>query len=175
VPADGPAPGIRPGAGSCASKRSQSGRRAEFGQNGRQVNFGEVINEQVGGRGAAIHDDEVRFFQRREDSVEFTPVIQIEKAGVGMKPFQRRIFVVAINRDGRDAFVLEELHEVDGEETLADTAFAMEHEVETFHVLSGLSIRTCAMRGPRLRVCGVSPALESASDSCNGRSAAGSD
>jgi hypothetical protein len=92
-----------------------------------------------------------------------------------MKPLQRRIFVVAINRDVRDAFVFEELNEVDGEETFADTAFAIEYEVETFHVLSGLSIRTCAMRGPRLRACGISPPLESTSDSCNGRSAAGSD
>jgi hypothetical protein len=51
--------------------------------------------------------------------------MQIEKASVGMKPFQRRIFVVAINRSGRDAFVFEELHEVDGEEAFADPAFAI--------------------------------------------------
>jgi hypothetical protein len=66
-----------------------------------------------------------------------------------MKPLQRRILVVTVNRDVRDAFVLEELDEIDGEETFPHTAFAVEDEVETFHVLAGLSIRTWAMRGPR--------------------------
>src|ERR1035437_9667376 len=92
-----------------------------------------------------------------------------------MKPLQRRVLVVAINRDVSDAPVLEELHEVDAEETFADAAFAIEDEVETFHVFSGLSIRTWAMRGPRLRVCGVSLALESACGSCDGWSFACSD
>ena len=110
----------------------------------------------------AIHDNQVRLLQRAENAVEFTPVVQIEKPGVGMKPLQRRIFVVTINRDVRDAPVFEELDEVDGEEAFAYTAFAIEDEVETFHMLSGLSIRTCAMRGPRMRVCGVSVPLESA-------------
>jgi hypothetical protein len=52
-----------------------------------------------------------------------------------MKPLQRRVLVVAINRDVSDAPVLEELHEVDGEEAFADAAFAIEDKVETFHVL----------------------------------------
>ena len=50
-----------------------------------------------------------------------------------------------------DARVLEKLNEIDGEETFANSAFAVEDEVETFHVLWGLSIRICAMRGPRVR------------------------
>ena len=67
----------------------------ERGQHGGQVNLGEVINEQVGGRGAAIHDDQIRLFQRGEDAVEFAAVVQIEKSRVGMKPLQRRVLVVA--------------------------------------------------------------------------------
>ena len=92
-----------------------------------------------------------------------------------MKSFQRRVFVVAINRDVRDTLVFEKLHEVDSEETFADAAFAVENEVETFHVFSGLSIRTCAMRGPRLRICGIPLPLESAGGSCDGRFSPGSD
>jgi hypothetical protein len=41
-----------------------------------------------------------------------------------------------------DAFVLEELHEVNGEETFTDSAFAVEDEVETFMCLQVMSIRT---------------------------------
>ena len=65
----------------------------------------------------------------------------------------------------RDALVFEELNKIDGEETFADAAFAIEDEVETFHVLSGLSILTCAMRGPRLRACVASLPLESVAGS----------
>jgi hypothetical protein len=61
-----------------------------------------------------------------------------------------------------DALVLEELDEIDREEAFADTALAIEDENETFHALSGLSIRTCAMRGPRVRPGGASFPLESA-------------
>ena len=69
----------------------------------------------------------------------------------------------------RDALVFEELNKIDGEEAFANTAFAVEDEVETFHVLSGLSILTCAMRGPRLRACVASLPLESVAGSdCGG-------
>jgi len=54
-----------------------------------------------------------------------------------MKPLERRIFVVAVNGGVGDAFVLEVLDEIDGEETFADAAFAVENEVETFHVPCG--------------------------------------
>ena len=115
----------------------------------------------VSGCGAAIHDNEVRFLQRAENAVQFAVIAQIQKPRIRMKTLQRRVLVVAINRNVRDTPVLEELHEVDREEAFADTAFAIEDEVETFHVLSGLSIRTCAMRGPRLRVCAASLPLKS--------------
>ena len=98
-------------------------------------NLSEVFNEQVRGRGAAIHNNQIRCLQRGEDPVEFSAVVQIEKLRVRVKPLQRRILVVGINRDVGDALVLEELDEVDGEETFADTAFAIEDEVETFHAL----------------------------------------
>lgn len=150
-------------------------RCTEFGHHGGQINLGEVINEQVRGRGSAIHDDETRFFESAENAVEFATVVEVKKSRIGMKPLQRRVLVVTINRDVRDAPVFEELHEVDGEEAFSDAAFAIEDEVETFHVLSGLSIRTCAMRGPRLRVCGVPLPLKSAGDSCDGRFSTGSD
>ena len=91
-----------------------------------------------------------------------------------MESFQCRVFVVAINGDVRDALVFEELHEVVGEETFADAALAVENEVETFHVLSGLSIRTCAIRGPRLRICGIPLPLGSTRGSCPRRFSPGS-
>ena len=52
-----------------------------------------------------------------------------------MKPFQRRVFVVGINSNVGAALVFEELNEIDGEEAFADAAFAVEDEVNTFHVL----------------------------------------
>jgi len=55
-----------------------------------------------------------------------------------------------------DALVFQVMDKVDGEETFADTAFAVEDEIETFHVVCGLSIRICAMRGPRERAGEVS-------------------
>ena len=47
-------------------------------------------------------------------------------------------------------------------------ALAVEDENETFHVVSGLSIRTCAMRGPRLLGFVVSPPLDLAGSDCTG-------
>ena len=102
-------------------------RRAEFGQHGGQVNLHEVVNEQVGGCCAAIHDNKVRLLQRAENAVEFAAISQVKKPRIGMKPLQRRVFVVAIYRSVGDAFVFEELDEVDGEEAFADTAFAVEN------------------------------------------------
>lgn len=142
-------------------------RRTEFGQHGGQVNLSEVINEQVGGRGAAVHDNEVRLFKGGEDSVQFAAIVQVQKPRVGMKPFQRRVFVVGINRDMGNALVLEELDKVHREEAFADAALAVKDENETFHVLSGLSIRTCAMRGPRLRGGWISRPLASVAGSCD--------
>jgi hypothetical protein len=43
-----------------------------------------------------------------------------------MKPFQCGVFIVAIAGSVRDVFVLEILDEVDGKETFADTALAIE-------------------------------------------------
>src|SRR6266496_2917597 len=85
-------------------------------------------NEQVRGRGAAVHDDQIRLLQRSKDAVEFTAVVQVEKSRVWVKPLQSRILVVGINGDVGDALVLEELDEIDGEEAFADTAFAVEEE-----------------------------------------------
>lgn len=55
--------------------------------------------------------------------------------------------------------LLPELDEVHGEEAFADAAFAVEDEVEAFHVVGGLSFRTCAIRGPRVRSDGASSPL----------------
>jgi len=56
-------------------------------QHGRQINLVEKINKQVSGGGAAIHDDQICLCQRGKNGVEVTPFAQIEKPGVGMKPF----------------------------------------------------------------------------------------
>jgi predicted nuclease of restriction endonuclease-like (RecB) superfamily len=69
--------------------------------------------------------------------VEFTSVAQIEKPRVGMKPFQRRIFVVAVNRDMDDALVFQKLDKIDGEETFAHAAFAVKNENQSFHWIVG--------------------------------------
>ena len=102
-------------------------------QHGWQINFVEKINKQVGGCGAAIHDDQICLCQRGKNGVKVTPFAQIEKPRVGMKPFQRRVLVVAVNRDMGDALVFEELDEIDGEETFADAAFAIKDENQSFH------------------------------------------
>jgi len=102
-------------------------------QHGGQINFVEKINKQVGGCGAAIHDDQICLCQRGKNGVEVAPFAQIEKPRVGVKSFQRRVLVVAVNRDVGDALVFEELDEIDGEETFADAAFAIKDENQSFH------------------------------------------
>ena len=65
-----------------------------------------------------------------------------------MKPFQCRVFIIAVNRDMGDALVFEELDEIDGEEAFADAAFAIKDENQSFHGIVGLvcgSVR-CAGR-----------------------------
>ena len=58
---------------------------------------------------------------------------KFDEGGVGMEAIQRRVFVVAVNGDVLDALVFQILDKVDGEKAFADTAFAVEDEVETFH------------------------------------------
>ena len=103
------------------------------GKHGVQINFVEKINKQVGGCGAAIHDDQIRFSESGKNGIEVTAFAQIEKPRVGMKPFQGRVLVVAVNRDMGDALVFEELDEIDGKETFADAAFAIKDENQSFH------------------------------------------
>ena len=50
------------------------------------------------------------------------------------KPLQGRVLVVGVNGGMGNAFVLEILDEVDGEEAFADSALSIENEIETFHV-----------------------------------------
>jgi hypothetical protein len=52
-----------------------------------------------------------------------------------VKPFQGRVLIVGVNGDVSYALVFEELDEIDGEKAFADTPFAVEDEVETFHGL----------------------------------------
>ena len=103
------------------------------GKHGGQINLVKKINKQVGGCGAAIHDDQIRFSESGKNGIEVTAFAQIEKPRVGMKPFQRRVLVVAVNRDMGDALVFEELDEIDGEEAFADAAFAIKDENQSFH------------------------------------------
>ena len=127
----------------------QGQNRAERLEHSGGFNFGEVIEKQLAGCGAAIHNHEVRPLQRTENTVELALACDVEELRVRMKPLQSRILVVAINRDVGDALVFEELDEVDGEEAFANAAFAIEDEIKPLHVLGGLIIRTCAIRGPR--------------------------
>ncbi len=106
-------------------------------QHGWQIYFVEKINKQVGGCGAAIYDDQICFCQRCKYGVEVAPFAQIKKPRVGMKPFQRRVLVVAVNRDMGNALVFEILDEVDGEEAFANAAFAVKDENQSFHCFVG--------------------------------------
>ena len=106
-------------------------------KHGWQINFVEEINKQVSGCGAAIHDDQICLCQRSNNGVKVTPFAQIEKPCVGMKSFQRRVFIIAVNRDMGDALVFEELDEIDGEEAFADAAFAIKDENQSFHGIVG--------------------------------------
>ena len=99
----------------------------------------------------AIHDDQIRLLQRGEDGVHLATVRQVEETGLRVESLQRGILVVAVDGDMGDPFVLEELDEVDGKEAFADTAFAIEDEVESFHVFGVVTMRTWAIRGPRGR------------------------
>jgi hypothetical protein len=68
-----------------------------------------------------------------------------------MKPFEGGVFVVAVKGGMGDATVFEILHKVDGEETFANAAFAVEDEDESlFHVFGfGSSMKsTSAICGP---------------------------
>lgn len=107
------------------------------GKHGGQINFVEKINKQVGGCGAAIHDHQIRFSESGKNGIEVTPFAQIEKPRVGMKPFQGRVLIIAVNRDMGDALVFEELNEIDGEEAFADAAFAIKDENQSFHWIVG--------------------------------------
>ena len=106
-------------------------------KHGGQVNLGEIINEQIGGCGAAIHDDQIRLCEGGKNVIEIAPVAQIEKPGIGVKPFQRRILVVTVKCDMDDALVFQELDKIDGEEAFADAAFAVKDENQSFHCLPG--------------------------------------
>ena len=136
-------------------RHHQCQNRAERLEHNGGFNFDEVIEKQLAGRRAAIHNNEVRPLQRTENAVNLAPVCQIQELGVRVKPLQSRTLVVAINGDVSDVPVFEILNEVDGEEAFAHTALAVEDKVEPFHVLGGLAIRTCAMRGPRVRPGGA--------------------
>jgi len=101
--------------------------RAKRGQRCVQVDLAEEIEEKVGGSGAAIDDDEIRLFQRLDYTVEFAAIREVKKSCFGLKSFQRRILIVSVNGDMDDALVFEELDEIDGEETFADTTFAVQN------------------------------------------------
>ena len=66
-----------------------------------------------------------------------------------VKPFQRRVFVVAVTGDKGNGFIFQILNQIDGEKTFADAAFAVQDEVELlFHSSPGLANSMRAMRGP---------------------------
>ena len=111
--------------------------RANGGQHGEQVNFSEEFNEQVSGGGTAIHDDKIRLFQGGKNAVERPAFGQVEEAGIGVKPFQRRVLIIAVNRNMGDAFIFKVLDKVDGEETFTDTALAVKDENQFFHSSAG--------------------------------------
>ena len=92
-----------------------------------QINFIEIIEEHLGGRRAAIHDDEIGFFQRAESwrpgrADGTNPKTRRRHESVSTWNFRCR----SHRRRELDVFVLEVLDEVDGKETFADTALAIE-------------------------------------------------
>jgi len=62
--------------------------RAERLEHSGDINFDEVIEKQLAGRGAAIHNHEVHPLQRTENAVELALVCEIEELHVRVKPLQ---------------------------------------------------------------------------------------
>ena len=64
-------------------------RRAHGGQHRGQINDLEIVNEKVGGSGAAIHHHQIGFLQSAvKISVQSAPVGQVKEEGIRMKPIQ---------------------------------------------------------------------------------------
>src|ERR1019366_4622814 len=91
-----------------------------------------IIEEDVGRGRAAIHDDQICFVQHGENRINVRRVGDVEKPSFWMETLQRRVFVVGINGDVGDAVVFEELDKIDGEETFADAALAVDDGIELF-------------------------------------------
>src|SRR5205814_8562932 len=90
------------------------------------------------------------FVRRAEHRVERARICEVEKLGIRMEPLEGRVLVVAVESDVSNLMVFEVLDEVDGEEAFADSAFAIEDEVEAFvHVSLWLRSSTWAIRGSR--------------------------
>jgi len=116
--------------------QSQSG--TESVQHGGEIDQREVVNERIGGRSTTVHDDEAGFFQGGEERIWPLRFVELDEGRFGMEAGERGVFVVAVKDGMGNGLVFEILDEVDGKETFADTAFAVEDEVETFHGLVGV-------------------------------------
>jgi hypothetical protein len=60
------------------------------------------------------------------------PVLKIDELRLRMKTLERRVLVVAVDGTVSAAAILQVLNEVDGEEALSDSAFAIDDEVDLF-------------------------------------------
>ena len=88
-----------------------------------QVNLVEVIEKYLGGGRATVHHHEISFVERAEHGIQSAGLGQIRQFnGFAVKPFQRRVFIVAVAGRGRMFLLFEILDEIDGKETFADTA-----------------------------------------------------
>ena len=109
--------------------------RVEAFEDGRHFCFVEVIQEDTGGRRSAIHHHDVAFEERVHHAVYVRRMVGVNETDFRMEPFEGRVFVITVEGRMADMAVFEVLDEVDGEEAFADAAFAVEDEVEPFHVL----------------------------------------
>ena len=140
----------------CTHGHGKGESRVQAGQQRRQVSTGEKVQKQVRRSGPTIDNDQIGFIQGLDHRVKSARTGQVEETRLGMKPLERRVFVVAVESRVRELPVFEVLDEIDGEETFAHAALAVEDEDELlFHILGSSMNSTLATRGPGVRGVGV--------------------
>lgn len=134
-------------------RTDDSQSRVQAAENLGQPDFIEEVDEQVGRSRAAVDHQQVACLRGREHRVDLAAILEINEVCFWVKPLQRRVLMVAIDRAVNVAAIVEILHEVRGEEALPDSAFAVDDEVDLFAHWSvrDQRLRGSAMRGPRVR------------------------
>ncbi len=92
----------------------------------------EEVEEQIGRSCAAIDYEQIGIFRSREHAVDLAAMLKIDELRLRVEALERRVLVVAVDRAMSDAAIFQILNEVDGEEALSDSSFAVDDEVDLF-------------------------------------------